>query len=713
MARSKAGLCLILWLAAVSPALFMPSAHGSTAKGQALNAKGQALNPDTPHIIFTGSEFYPPLQWLDTNRQPLGFLLELQQAMAATGIFTAEHKLQRWNDALEAVRNGEVQAVALIASEQRQQWYDFTAPIYYVAHAIFTRTNERFYGRIDQLGERRVAVVEGAYAQLELLANGYSVNTVLARDELHCLQLVAQQQADACIEVIATSRHLIADYELDLHQASPPFWPQPYSFGVQKGDSKTLQLLNTALAEIIIDGSYQQVYERWLPYLEWQPKTLVDYLQQFAWLLALLLALALAGLVWLLQLRRQLAFVASHDLFTGLLRRNEFVERVNQRLSRGENGVLVAVRINNLDSVMTAFSYQTSIAMLQSFARRLDNPRVIEKSHFGAGLFALWVNELSDIDEFFHFIATPLAIDVVDIDPSEVMGLAVREPGVDAEELSRRALTALSYAQGHGYHWLEYQQDFEPDPEDLLLLREFARRGNNDFVLHFQPQFNARRRKIDAAEALVRWQHPERGLLGPLRFIGLLEDAGLITQLTRWVIAESVRVLQQQLLGPDLQRLSINVTPHDLLEPGFVSFVRDSVASIDPRQLCFEITETGFFEDSQQARGILDELVAIGIQCSVDDFGTGHASLSYLSLFPVSEVKLDRSFVCDVITNERNRAIVKSSIELAHVLGIEVTAEGVEDVATFELLQRLGCDRIQGFHIAKPGLPADIKPLIG
>ncbi len=245
------------------------------------------------------------------------------------------------------------------------------------------------------------------------------------------------------------------------------------------------------------------------------------------------------------------------------------------------------------------------------------------------------------------------------------------------------------------------------------MLREFTRRGDNDFILYFQPQFNARRRKIDGVEALVRWQHPERGLLGPLRFIGLLEDAGLITQLTRWVIAEAVRVLQQQQLGPDLQRLSINVTPHDLLEPGFVSFVRDSVADIDPRQLCFEITETGFFEDSQQARGILDELVAIGIQCSVDDFGTGHASLSYLSLFPVSEVKLDRSFVCDVVTNERNRAIVKSSIELAHVLGIEVTAEGVEDVETFELLQRLGCDRIQGFHIAKPSVAADIKPLLG
>lgn len=375
---------------------------------------------------------------------------------------------------------------------------------------------------------------------------------------------------------------------------------------------------------------------------------------------------------------------------------------------------MVAVRISNLDSVMTAFSYQTSLAMLQSLARRLDTTRIIEKAHFGAGLFTVWVRDLDDPEEFFQFIATPLAMDVldVDIDPSEVMGFASSEAGVDAEELSRRALTALSYAQGHGYHWLGYQADFEPDPEDLLLLHEFSRRLSDDFVLHFQPQYNARSGRIDAVEALVRWQHPERGLLGPLRFIGLLEDAGLITQLTRWVVREAIRVVQQQELGEGLQRLSINVTPHDLLEPGFVDFVRAEVSAIDPRQLCFEITETGFFEDSEQARGILDELVALGIQCSVDDFGTGHASLSYLSLFPVNEVKLDRSFVCDIVSNSRNRAIVASSIDLAHALGIEVTAEGVEDADTFEMLLQLGCDRVQGFYIAKPDLAPAITLLV-
>lgn len=361
---------------------------------------------------------------------------------------------------------------------------------------------------------------------------------------------------------------------------------------------------------------------------------------------------------------------------------------------------------------MTAFSYQTSVAMLQSFAQRLDNPVILEKSHFGSGLFMLWVRELDDPERFFQFIGTPLAMDSMDIDPSEVMGLAFSEAGVDGEELSRRALTALSYAQGHGYHWLDYQKHFEPDPDDLILLREFSRRLHDDFVLHFQPQFNARRRKVDGVEALVRWQHPEHGLLGPLRFIGLLEDAGLITQLTHWVIREAADVLRQEQLGVGLQRLSVNVTPHDLLEPGFVSFVRETIVGIQPGRLCFEITETGFFEDSQQARGILDELVALGIQCSVDDFGTGHASLSYLSLFPVTEVKLDRSFVCDIVSNQRNRAIVASSIELAHALGIEVTAEGVEDADTFELLLQLGCDRIQGFYIAKPDVAAAIKPLL-
>ena len=672
-------------------------------------------------VRFTGSAFYPPFQWLDTDGSH-GFLVDLERQFALDGHFKVEQNLYVWSEALRKVQAGEANAVALIATDKRSQLFDFSIPFYHVAHAIFMREGDASVRALAAIKTERIAVVEGAFAELELpliLRN----QIVWATDELDCLVLVAQGQAELCIEVIQSSRHLIQQYNLDLVQTSPPFWAVPYAFGVRKGDTKTLAQLNDALSSIIVSGGYQQVYNRWLPYLEWKSLSWYEQLRHYTGLLLVFITLLLGIIISLVLFRvksvrfaAQLEYTATHDSVTQLLNRDAFVSCLNQYVRSSpeprELRWFVVARIVNLEAVTTAFSHQTSIELVQQFARRIDSPSFRYKAHLGAGLFAFSCHSGLTADQIYEFISTPLEMSNVDIDPVIAMGVVEIDLNErldnPTEELLRRALTALSYVQSHHMQWLKYHESFEPDPVDLMLLKDFTTARMQDFELLLQPQYSVLEDKINSAEALLRWHHPTRGMLLPATFIPLIEQAGMMPEVTRWVISKACEYAKRLAEDYEISRISVNVTADDLMEPGFVDFVLATVVGLKNVRLCFEITETGLITDSGVAQDVLQTLAKRGICCSVDDFGTGYSSLSYLSLFPIAEVKLDRLFVGALTTDERSRIIISSTIELAHNLGMHVTAEGVEDEATLHELKALGCDRIQGYFFAKPSSYAEV-----
>jgi len=175
-----------------------------------------------------------------------------------------------------------------------------------------------------------------------------------------------------------------------------------------------------------------------------------------------------------------------------------------------------------------------------------------------------------------------------------------------------------------------------------------------------------------------------------------------VTQVPRWVIKETTAMIQRLNLCQKGLVISINVSTRDLTELDFVSFMRNTVTNIDPQCLQLKITETGLIDDSERALYVLSKMNDLGISCSVDDFGTGNSSLSYLSKFPVAEIKLDRSYVFDIANNERNHKIVQSTIEMAHMLGLSVTAEGVEEHDTVAILRTMKCETIQGYVLSRP-----------
>jgi EAL domain-containing protein (putative c-di-GMP-specific phosphodiesterase class I) len=210
--------------------------------------------------------------------------------------------------------------------------------------------------------------------------------------------------------------------------------------------------------------------------------------------------------------------------------------------------------------------------------------------------------------------------------------------------------------------------------------------------------------RCDRVEALVRWQHPERGLVPPDNFIPLAEQTGVIKQLTRWVLNQAIGQCRSWRDSGLEITVGVNLSMRNLHDPELVDLVAQLLEThgVSPALLKLEVTESAVMTDPKRALDTLLRLRAIGVEVAIDDFGTGHSSLSYLKQMPVEEIKLDRSFVSDMGTNKNDFTIVRSTIKLAHDLGLRVIAEGVEDQATWDLLVGLGCDLAQGYHMSRP-----------
>jgi EAL domain-containing protein (putative c-di-GMP-specific phosphodiesterase class I) len=280
------------------------------------------------------------------------------------------------------------------------------------------------------------------------------------------------------------------------------------------------------------------------------------------------------------------------------------------------------------------------------------------------------------------------------------------EHGADPTTLMRRADVAMYVAKyGNRGHQVYSAETDAHSPARLSLLGDLRGQSWRDqFLLQFQPQVEFTSGRVRRVEALVRWQHPEQGLLAPEDFIHLAETANLVQGITEWVLAEAIRQCRRwQLAGLELG-VSVNLSPRSLRDtelPGAIASLLGA-EGLDPKRLTLEITEGTLLADPEHAMGILGQVLDLGVGLSIDDFGTGYSSLAHLKHLPVGEIKIDRSFVRDLTRNEHDAAIVRSIIDLGHNLGCRVVAEGIETRETWECLAAMGCDLGQGFWISAP-----------
>jgi EAL domain-containing protein (putative c-di-GMP-specific phosphodiesterase class I) len=308
-------------------------------------------------------------------------------------------------------------------------------------------------------------------------------------------------------------------------------------------------------------------------------------------------------------------------------------------------------------------------------------------------------------------LAPAFVLDSHSFDVGASIGIALcPEHGEDAETLLRRADVAMYVAKRAGSGYSIYEPELDQHSRTRLSLIGELRNAidNGDLVLYFQPKAYVATACVDHLEALVRWRHPDRGLIPPDDFVPLAEQTGLIKPLTMWVLEAAFHQCREwHSAGRDFS-VAVNLSMRNLLDPHLADYISGLIQRFEvPAQaLELELTESIVMADPERTLGILQRLHDMGIRLTIDDFGTGYSSLAYLKRLPVDEIKIDRSFVTEMASDDNDAAIVRSIINLAHDLGLEVTGEGVEDSTTWKLLVALGCDAIQGAYLGL-AMPAE------
>ena len=421
-----------------------------------------------------------------------------------------------------------------------------------------------------------------------------------------------------------------------------------------------------------------------------------------------------------------------YDGLTGLANRDLFFEEAGRALSgRATAGGLAAVFFINLDRFMRinhVVGFIKAGELLRQVANQLSGC-VGEKgilARLGGDRFALFRNDITDYastqsiaDAIMQSFTAPFAADGVEFYITASMGISVYpDDGTDVLTLLVNAEGAASLAKklgGNNYKY--YVKEMGETAHERLALEAALRKAveRDELILHYQPMVDLATGNITGSEALVRWNHPEYGVLSPDRFIPLANEIGMIVEIGKWVLQQAcrqTRIWHDKGFFP--LSISVNVTAAQFSHPKLPDQVADILAEtgLDPQYLELEITESVLMQDSETTIGMLRALKKMGIKISLDDFGTGYSSLSYLSRFPIDILKIDKSFIRGINRNSDDYAIVRAITALARSLNLSVVAEGIESTEQLESLRREKCDRVQGYLFSKPLPPGEFMQFI-
>jgi diguanylate cyclase (GGDEF)-like protein len=425
---------------------------------------------------------------------------------------------------------------------------------------------------------------------------------------------------------------------------------------------------------------------------------------------------------------KKLDYLAYYDSITGLANQSLFLERLQAKLLSAHRDTrkkaVFVFDVERFKTINDAFGRKAADDLLKQIGERLVQSGDGDASRFArieADRFAIVAADLQSVEEVGRYVeqkldATfhgPFRIGDDDLRVSVKVGIALfPDDGVDADTLFRNAEAALKKAKGTGERYLFFTQAMTARVAERLSLENKLRRAldNEEYVLHYQPKVKLESGKVVGAEALIRWNDPQTGLVPPAQFIPILEETGLIHEVGRWALHKAIEdYLRWRSAGLAAVRIAVNVSALQLRSRGFIEEIRQAI-SIDPHAaagLELEITESMIMADVNQSIASLQAIRALGVTIAIDDFGTGFSSLGYLSKLPVDTLKIDRSFVVDMTASQAGLALVSTIINLAHSLKLEVVAEGVETEEQSRLLRLLNCDEMQGFLFSKP-VPCEI-----
>ena len=419
---------------------------------------------------------------------------------------------------------------------------------------------------------------------------------------------------------------------------------------------------------------------------------------------------------------RELRHLATHDALTGLPNRVLLDDRLAQAVAHairyGETFALMWCDLDRFKLINDSLGHSAGDLLLQEVARRLTGAvrSTDTVARIGGDEFVLVLGPpagASDAAEVarraLEAMQPPVHIGGISIHVSPSVGIAYfPADATTVQALIAHADAAMYAAKQVGRNKVQsYTPGMNKSTQDKVRLESDLHTAvkEKQFELHFQPKVDIRSGAVSSAEALVRWRHPERGMISPADFIPLAEECGLISGIGDWVVREACRqgrAWQDAGLLP--LRIAVNLSASQFRASNLVELIRSALtnANYDPSSLEVEITETAVMSDPEESIVTLERLSEMGVLISVDDFGTGYSSMSYLRRLPIDRLKIDRSFINEITARADDASIVQAIVSLAHSLRLKVIAEGVETIAQLDFLKRIGCDQYQGFHFSRP-----------
>ncbi|VAW65834.1 Sensory box/GGDEF family protein [hydrothermal vent metagenome] len=429
---------------------------------------------------------------------------------------------------------------------------------------------------------------------------------------------------------------------------------------------------------------------------------------------------------------RKIRHIAYHDSLTGLPNRMLFMDRIDQAISRAEREqgqfALLYIDIDHFKVINDSMGHAAGDQLLNTVSERLRH--VLRKSdtvaRLGGDEFTVIIEGLQEAEwvitvanNILETLLEPVKINSQEVHISGSIGIALYpQDGENFGTLLKHADTAMYKAKDKGRHTFQfYASEMSLKAVHRLELESQIRTAlkEEQFVVYYQPKISLTTDKYIGVEALVRWQHPEKGMIPPIEFIPLAEETGLITQLDEWVMRTACEQFNKwKKAGSILENLSVNVSARHFKKGGLSVFCRSVLekSSLDPSSLEIELTESALVDNYSSAKKALEEIHEMGIQIALDDFGTGYASMSYLKEFPFDTVKLDRSFIKGIPDDMESTAIVDAMIQLSSALSLNVVAEGVETEQQKAYLADKGCFYAQGYLWARPVSADELEKMI-
>lgn len=714
------------------------------ALGSACAERALAANEQPTAIIYGADESFRPYEWFSDEGRLEGFQIELIREIGAVTGRRVTFVAGPWAKIKDRLVDGSIDVVSMFDQPVRREYADFSDPHSILASEIFIRVGTKPILSLAELNGKEVIQQAGALSTEYLRTQGIKFTSVQVKDQFEAMRLLSSGKHDCVITTQVGGRYALQTLKIqNITTSGKPILASNVAFAVRKGNRELLHLLNDGLAKLKANGGYEKIYQKWFGEGSRLQLSEMRQMQRVLFsALAVLILFAIAATLWVKMLRRavalktfELQYLAEHDSLTGIYNRHyittairEAIQEYQAQPTQRTFGILF-IDLDRFKLVNDSLGHHIGDLVIKAVAfeilASIDNR--CQVARWGGDEFVVLVRTVPDsaaLLKVAHKIAEKLKTPYTLSGKDMYIGASVGAVMVSlryrtADQMLRDADNAMYRAKADKRTSVRLfeQVMHELAARNLRLSSDFQKAiARGELINYYQPIYDLNHGSLKGFEALVRWQHPELGLLAPGTFLPILEKTEAMRLLGECVMREAAAAAKKwsDTHGPDFY-ISINISDEQFAFGNLTQMMGHLLEefNLPPECLRIEITETVMMADVFGGMSQLDEIKHLGIRILIDDFGTGFSSLSHLASIPAETIKIDRSFVHELARDTKNFEIVRTILALSKNLHLGAVAEGIETKAEREILQELGCEYGQGYLFAAPMTAHDAEILLG